>query len=89
MGNQLPLKFVLVNTKTKEYFQGYAATNKPTWTDTPTDAAQYNERDAHQMKKRLACQSQNVIVVMAKMICPACHKNPVAAGRDTCVDCSH
>ena len=22
-------------------------------------------------------------------ICPACHKHPIAPGRDTCVDCSH
>jgi len=88
MGNQLPKKYVLVNTKTKKYFAGHVPTNKPVWTDSPTDAAKYNERDAYQMKKRLSCQGQNVIIVTAKMICPVCNKNLLAPGRDICVDCS-
>jgi len=29
------------------------------------------------------------IVPTSENMCPVCKKNPIAPGRDTCVDCSH
>lgn len=68
MDKQSAPKYLLVNTETKKYFKGYEPTNKPIWTDTPIDATEHDEEDAQQIKRRLACQSQDVILISADRI---------------------
>jgi len=60
------MKYVLFNNETKKYFVKYEPTNKPVWCDKPDDAAAYDVELAMQMRKRLYCQSQIVILLRAK-----------------------
>lgn len=72
------MKYILVKTKTNKkdvkedkYFKGYPGKdcgkgvgNKPTWTDDPSEAAEYDaESLAIGMRRRLALQSQIVELV--------------------------
>jgi len=59
------MKYVLYNKKKNKYFKEYQG-NKPVWCDSILDAVQYHTMIALRMQKRLACQSQIVILLVVQ-----------------------
>lgn len=54
------MKFCIQHVKTKLFFVGYIG-NKPCWTGELKEALKYSEKEAIQLKQRLACQSQETL----------------------------